>query len=314
MLDFIMSNSKGFLFKFKSYSLIQVKGKEAKLFLQSILSADLNQVQTNLSLLGLMCQLDGKVEALFRIFKLETNHYLLKCPKDIISLQLESLKKYAMFSEVEIINNENDYKILASIGDGIKRLNPLYSSSIPDRVNECFSNKNMLIVKIDNEPPRYEIIISADFWQDFAFNIVLDHPKEKAWFSHHIDHLMPEIFLSARGLFLPHYINLIRLDTVSFNKGCFKGQEILARMQHLGNIKKKLYRFKIDNYKEGNSKIETGEKIVDKNSLHIFGRIVFFVEICNEVYGLIEGRIVEEIPSQLVCKCNMNLKVSIKRQ
>lgn len=58
---------------------------------------------------------------------------------------------------------------------------------------------------------------------------------------------IPEIYLSTRNKFFPHDINLPAINAVSFTKGCYRGQEIVARMHHRGKLKRELQQFTSDN-------------------------------------------------------------------
>lgn len=60
---------------------------------------------------------------------------------------------------------------------------------------------------------------------------------------------IPEVYLSTRNKFFPHDINLPSIDAVSFTKGCYRGQEIVARMHHRGKLKRQLQQFTSDNLK-----------------------------------------------------------------
>lgn len=58
---------------------------------------------------------------------------------------------------------------------------------------------------------------------------------------------IPEVYPTTSKRFFPHDINLPGINAVSFTKGCYRGQEIVARMQHRGNLKRQLQQFTSDN-------------------------------------------------------------------
>lgn len=81
---------------------------------------------------------------------------------------------------------------------------------------------------------------------------------------HHDDVLngIPRLYPATVGEFLPHYLNLVPLKAVSFKKGCYTGQEIIARMQHRGNIKQHLYPLKLDTAVTPGEKIKIDNKVI----------------------------------------------------
>jgi folate-binding protein YgfZ len=68
---------------------------------------------------------------------------------------------------------------------------------------------------------------------------------EQAWRLADIRAGLPQIYLATREAFVAQMLNLDRLDGISFSKGCYTGQEIIARTQHLGRIKRRLYRLRL---------------------------------------------------------------------
>lgn len=159
--------------------LIKVAGKDAESFLQGQLSCDIKKVTTDKPQLGAHCNIKGRVESLFELFKIDDDFYLLM-PTSIIQHALALLKKYAIFSKVELT------------------IVTPYDITLPQTVPDEFED----------------------------------------WRLKQIESGIPTLFPETIALFLPHDINLVELDAVSFTKGCYLGQEIVARMQHLGKPKR----------------------------------------------------------------------------
>lgn len=162
------------------YSLIHIHGADAQKFLQGQLTCDVNSLTDTNHTLGAHCNAKGRIISLFRLFTHTGNYYLLM-PTDVIEAALVNLKKYALFSKVEL---------------------------------EIIST---------------EAISTFPFDFDNAAQHRLD-----------VDAGIPRLYPNTIGEFLPHYINLPKLGGVSFSKGCYTGQEIVARMKHRGNLKQAL--------------------------------------------------------------------------
>jgi folate-binding protein YgfZ len=83
--------------------------------------------------------------------------------------------------------------------------------------------------------PQFEICPGAGFTLGNA-----PAAPEHAWLAHLISHQIPTLSLAQSEHFLPHYVGMIELGAVSFTKGCYLGQEIIARMHYKANLKKHL--------------------------------------------------------------------------
>ena len=83
------------------------------------------------------------------------------------------------------------------------------------------------------------------------------------WVAAEIQAKIHEVYPETYELFLPHNIGLVDLDAVSFEKGCFRGQEIIVRMEHRGNIKRTVecYEVEIDTTPKPGEKIQQGTVI-----------------------------------------------------
>ena len=117
----------------------------------------------------------------------------------------------------------------------------------------------------------------AVFSKNVKLEILPSTNDDNNWHQHNIAAGIPRLYPQTIGEFLPHYLNLVELGAVSFTKGCYTGQEIIARMQHRGTIKKHLalVEFDID------TRLNPGEMIED------LGQVVDVVTIDNKQRALI---------------------------
>ena len=182
-------------------SMVVVSGAQAETFLQSQLTCDVTQANSTTALLGAHCNIKGRMVSLFHLFK-QDDAFCLLMPEEVVEIAAKALKKYAQFSKDVVITIET---ALPFVG-------------VTDEPADIFLGN----------APQYGLQCSEDKaegafadWQDIMIQ------NHHAW-------LTPETL----GQFLPHDINLPKLGGVSFKKGCFIGQEIIARMEYLGKLKK----------------------------------------------------------------------------
>lgn len=119
-------------------------------------------------------------------------------------------------------------------------------------------------VELFHEPSNSKVIYCGD-------PLPTDMTSKKPWNYFDIIQNIPNIYPETTEKFLPHELNLHQLNAISFNKGCYTGQEIIARMQYRGKLKTHLYRGNTDTLPQ------RGSDIFDENG-HTTGMIVDFCE------------------------------------
>jgi len=233
--------------------LIKVSGVNAKTFLQGQLSCDVNTIDANQNSFGAYCTVQGRIQSFFTLCMYD-NDYFLSLPLSMLPITLTELRKYAVFSKVNIDDVTNTYKILGVYGDKTKVVSFFEQAQLPlpeknflstisisnkengIKINRLYSSDETILAQLIIPQSATEIM-----WQKF-----LDHHAapigDNAWQLVLIEQGIPSIDEKLTALFLPHNLNLPELNAVNFKKGCYRGQEIVARMQYLGKIKKHLYR------------------------------------------------------------------------
>ena len=208
----------------KERSLLKISGSDAEIFLQSQFSNDISKSVTNRIQLNAYCQHQGKIIALFWLMRSEDS-FLLSFSADLAEKIKSRLQMFILMSDViiEDISNQNFQ---------IGLINEYHS--------EAFSiNDNLSVLINSTSESNKEVISSQDEWK-------------KACIDYHI----PEVFLSSSEKFVPQMLNLdINEIGVNFSKGCYPGQEVVARLHYLGEAKRRLFSFKSD------SKIQIGDSL-----------------------------------------------------
>lgn len=240
--QFPISNpSSKILVDLSHFGIIKVSGAAAAKFLQGQLSCDVMALQPGAHTLGAYCNIKGKIDSLFRLWLWEEN-YFLRMPQELIASTIEELQTYGLFSKVQIQNVSEQV-----CGFGV-------SNHI---VNIQITDPKLAVLAI--EPAnRYEIYGSFEaltkLWRHCMLSAT--HVDPYIWDLLDIKHKIPKLYPQTVGEFFPHDLNLPELGAVSFTKGCFRGQEIIARMHHRGKIKRGLYTFTT----QGNG-LSAGDKI-----------------------------------------------------
>ncbi len=237
-------------------SMISVSGVDAEKFLQGQLTVNLKTVTPNQSQLGAHCNLKGRMQSLFRLVTLskqdDIQRYLLIAPTAMINPALAALKKYAMFSKVNLMPAE-DFTLFGLIGDTAASflaeqfVTPGIRDLAVNGVLDLMTSHSLVICRLPGPVQRFMLIVANTQAESFAltFKGVTEAISETIWELCDIEAGIPTIYPETEDLFLPHHANLPQLLGVSFDKGCYLGQEIIARMHYKGKIKRHLYRAKL---------------------------------------------------------------------
>lgn len=224
-----------------NYSLIRVSGDDAESFLQGQLSNDISKTDANSSQLSAYCSPKGRVLALLRI----VNHgdgYTLILPEELEEKILARLKMYVMMSKVDI-DIDPDQQMIGLSGPNADEELQAISGIPPQSVNDVQTKEGITYIRIEGETPRSLIVAVSKklqpLWNDLNVNST---PVGTDLWSY-LDVLAgtPQIGLETYESQVPQMINLDLIGAIDFKKGCYPGQEIVARMHYLGKLKKRLY-------------------------------------------------------------------------
>jgi hypothetical protein len=164
-------------------------------------------------------------------------------PTEIIANTITQLNKYAVFSKVTLHDNTNDLISIGIWGTQAEKYLSAMINKIPQVPYECVQTEHYIIIKVPDTVSRFIMIgTNNDMqkqWQSIRLQAKLAH--QQLWELQNIKAGIPTIYQNTINLFTPHQLNLPALNGVSFTKGCYTGQEIVARMQYLGKLKQHLY-------------------------------------------------------------------------
>lgn len=247
--------------KLNSYGLISISGEDAATFLQGQLTNDLNLLTENAQWqYSAYCNPKGRVLALLQIWKVSDQEFYAVLSKDLLESTINRLRMYVMRSKV----------IIEALERTLIGFNSLQSLSEFNHENiaQIILNNTKTVCRINNDQyilkiaDRY-ILINAPTENLPSFDLV--------WLSHNIADGLPHITADTTESFIPQMINLDLLDGINFKKGCYTGQEIVARMHYLGNLKQRMFVCEIQN---DDSNIKIGDKIfVDSENSTTVGSV-----------------------------------------
>jgi len=248
--------------------LLQIAGADAFTFLQGQVTNDVKQLDGHRAHYSGYCNPKGRLLALFLAFS-HQNHAHLQMPKALIESIAKRLKMYVMRSKVEIQDvSESVIKIGINGPKATELLSTLFTA-IPQNAYELATLDNGAILKLPGDKPRFEILTdianAPAIWNALSKQAKTVHAQYWEWLE--IQAGIPEVYLKTQEEFVPQMLNLDLLDGINFKKGCYTGQEIVARTHYLGSIKRRTQLAHI------NTQPNVGDDVVNGNQENI-GKIV----------------------------------------
>ncbi|MGN7742998.1 CAF17-like 4Fe-4S cluster assembly/insertion protein YgfZ [Pseudomonas sp. 22526] len=222
---------------------LAVRGPDASKFLQGQLTCNLNYLSDSQSSLGARCTQKGRMQSSFRIL-LEGDGCLLAMATELLEPQLADLKKYAVFSKAKL-SDESALWVRFGLGNAESVLTGL-GLQLPPEDGAVARNDGLIAIRVSAE--RAELWVPADQAGALREKLAaqLSEGDLNQWLLGQIRAGIGQVMPATRELFIPQMLNLQAIGGVSFKKGCYTGQEIVARMQYLGKLKRRLYRLALN--------------------------------------------------------------------
>ncbi|MFJ5254682.1 YgfZ/GcvT domain-containing protein [Pseudomonas sp. NPDC088414] len=222
---------------------LAVRGVDAGKFLQGQLTCNINYLSDSQASLGARCTQKGRMQSSFRIL-LEGDGVLLAMASELLEPQLADLKKYAVFSKSKL-TDESAAWVRFGLEHGDTALASL-ELNLPSETDSVVRNAGLIAIRVS--PDRAELWVPADQADVIKAKLAAALPEGdlNQWLLGQIRAGIGQVMPSTRELFIPQMLNLQAVGGVSFKKGCYTGQEIVARMQYLGKLKRRLYRVQLD--------------------------------------------------------------------
>jgi len=229
-------------------ALIKATGSDAEKFLQGQTTNDVRQVTEQQSQLSSCCSPKGRIIVNFRVFKWLDAYYLL-LPQASLDNLLKRLRMYVLRADVQLTNASADLVRIGLAGANSQRLlQDVLNTTPPTTANGCVATDACYVIYHSEVQPCYMLIGSSDrmitVWQKLAASV--QPVGSAAWTLFDILAGIPQVTPPVAEEFIPQMLNYQHLKGVDFKKGCYTGQEIVARMQYLGSLKRQMYLARID--------------------------------------------------------------------
>lgn len=236
-------NSSNFIVPLESLRIIEISGEQKNDYLHGQLTINTKNFNDNQARLAAHCDFKGKMFSVSFVSTFE-NSFFLTTHSDSAHESLQQLKKYGVFSKVEIELRENATLFGLHGDQAVQKLKVLF----PDLASEhlqCVQSSLGQVISFNDTSTRY-LFIATEEGEKRLYEIIgepLTYP-ELWWEKLEIEAGLSNIQASTMSQYIPQMLNLQCLNAIDFDKGCYMGQEVVARTKFLGKNKRATFVFK----------------------------------------------------------------------
>lgn len=235
-----------YLCDLSNLGVIRASGDDALSFLHGQFTNDLNVVNNENSQLSSYCNPKGRMLAIFRVFQKDDSYYLI-LHRDVLESVLKKLTMFKLMAKVDLVDVSDECVLFGVAGpDATSTLNN-EGLQIPELIDNVIHDKETIVLRVPSESSRLLIIIKPDdakiIWQSLSNKATLS--TYRTWELHDIQSGIPQVTADTIEAFIPQMVNLEIIGGVNFQKGCYPGQEIVARTHYLGKPNRRMYRVSI---------------------------------------------------------------------
>lgn len=219
---------------------IEVAGNDAAIFLHNQFTSNINHWPVDQAQYSAWCSAKGRMLATFLLFRL-TSGLQLQLAADLLPTIVRRLQMYILRSQVSV-NDRSGERCLLGVS-GAQARNALATAGLPqpDAPLSTAAFADGMVINLGAD--RFEVAISAaatpPIWEKLAEVARPVGTPVWEWLDIHAG--IPLISARTQEQFVPQMAHFERIGGVSFHKGCYPGQEVVARTQYLGKVKRHLY-------------------------------------------------------------------------
>lgn len=231
------------------YGCLAIEGTDASTFLQGQLSCDLQLLNEQQACRGVHCTPKGRAIASFQLLQQAEHRYLAVLPHSTLPLLQQSLAKYIVFSKAQLQDDSAHCALFGLSGPDGEALVAQHWGNVPGAAQQQGLRDGAFCIRQRGTVPRFLLGLPASeagaFWQ--LASKTLQIADSAAWLLQDIQCGVGEITAPISETFIPQMLNYDSLGAISFAKGCYTGQEVIARAHYRGAVKRRMQGFQSEN-------------------------------------------------------------------
>ncbi|MEM8843754.1 MAG: hypothetical protein AAGB35_01815 [Pseudomonadota bacterium] len=250
-----------------------ISGEDSQTFLQGQLTNNVDEITSSAGQLTSYCTPKGRMLAIFYLLKWH-DQFLAIIPSDISESVIKRLQMFVLRSKVEIKKLE-EKSALGIYGVNDHDFKALFKLDLPIEDYQTSTGEDSICIKIPGISNRY--IFIGD--QLNSNKLIVYTNTYWKWLD--IMSGVPSLTESTQEAFVPQMTNMELINGVSFSKGCYPGQEIVARLHYLGNANRRMFRIK----SKSEQVLNAGDDVYSSGSEQSIGKLVSAVKENDQQYS-----------------------------
>jgi folate-binding protein YgfZ len=219
---------------------IRVEGADAASFLQSQLTNDVAHLGPEALQLNGYCTPKGRLIATFHQWR-EGDAIVLQLPREVLPGVLKRLAMFVLRAKARLTDASAAQAAWGLVGPRSVAALAARGVAVPSAPWTCTLHEGVRIARLPGAPQAADrFLLIADASHDVAGWLGLAASASGAWWWSQVAAAVPTVFAATQEKFVPQMINFEVLGGVDFKKGCYPGQEIVARSQYLGKLKRRM--------------------------------------------------------------------------
>ncbi|CAA0087961.1 tRNA-modifying protein YgfZ [Halioglobus japonicus] len=253
-------------------ALLHIAGPDTLKFLQGQTTCDTRKLDSDHALPGLFCTPKGRVLCDFLLFEVAPEHYALRMRRDIRADSAAAFGKYIIFSKAEIDAANEDWLCVSIWGPQASTTLAQVFTNIPTERFGASHADDFVLVQMDDNGQQFECFLARAGSAERLARMggLMTESSEAHWQAQQIGSGIARIEASTVGEFVPQVLNYDLTGHISFKKGCYTGQEVVARLHYLGKSKRRAYAAELPQQAD----CATGTALFDAGSGQNVGSVV----------------------------------------
>jgi tRNA-modifying protein YgfZ len=247
------SASSAHFARLDQYGLIAVTGDDARAFLHAQLSNDIEHLSQDTARRAGYCSPKGRLLASFLVIP-RPDGFLLQVSKDLVAPIAKRLSMYVLRSKVKVSDAGDAWSQFGVWGAQAGAKLDSAGFMVPANPLQAVESQSRILVSLGDE--RFLVFSGPETATTLEANF--SAADAQAWTLAEVRAGLPLVTLPTQDQFVPQMANFELVGGIDFKKGCYPGQEIVARTQYLGKLKRRMYRGTID---QGDSTPSPGQDL-----------------------------------------------------
>lgn len=271
--------------KITQSGVLRFDGADAQSFLQGQLTNNVAALSETHSQYSGYCTPKGRLLAAFLLWQRD-GAYQMMLPRELCETVRKRLSMYILRAKVKAADISAEHVLFGLSGAGAATMVAALGITAPIALHAVAHSEGVSVIRLPLD--RYLVVAALSAAGDIEAKLTTATPAaaETLWSALDIEAGIPSVFAATQEQFVPQAVNFDLIGAVSFDKGCYPGQEIVARTHYLGKIKQRMVRARLQSAAQSADIPAAGDKLYSNAyGDQASGMIVSVVNAVNASHG-----------------------------